>query len=56
MNHKRGRAKNRRSGCLMCKSHKVNGAKMGRHDHRLNMRNVRRQAAAEQEMRIGVVE
>ena len=26
MNHKRGRPKNRRSGCLMCKRHKVNGA------------------------------
>lgn len=25
MNHKRGRPKNRRSGCLMCKSHKMNG-------------------------------
>jgi len=26
-NFKRGRAKNRRSGCLMCKPHKGNGAK-----------------------------
>jgi len=26
MNHKRGRAKNQRSGCLMCKPWKVNGA------------------------------
>ena len=25
MNHKRGRPKNRRSGCLMCKPHKMNG-------------------------------
>lgn len=25
MNHKRKRPKNRRSGCLMCKSWKVNG-------------------------------
>lgn len=24
-NHKRGRPKNRRSGCLLCKPHKVNG-------------------------------
>lgn len=31
MNHKRRRPKNRRSGCLMCKSHKVNGAKQHRH-------------------------
>lgn len=27
MHHKRRRPKNRRSGCLMCKSHKMNGAK-----------------------------
>lgn len=25
MNHKRGRAKNQRAGCLMCKPHKMNG-------------------------------
>jgi len=25
--HKRGRAKNRRSGCLWCKPHKANGSK-----------------------------
>lgn len=25
MNHKRGRPKNRRAGCLMCKPHKMNG-------------------------------
>jgi hypothetical protein len=25
MNHKRRRPKNQRAGCLMCKSHKVNG-------------------------------
>jgi hypothetical protein len=27
MHHKRGRAKNQRSGCLMCKSNKANGAR-----------------------------
>ncbi len=27
MHHKRGRAKNRRAGCLMCKPHKMNGWK-----------------------------
>jgi hypothetical protein len=27
MNHKRRRPKNRRAGCLMCKAHKMNGAK-----------------------------
>ena len=25
MHHKRGRPKNRRSGCLICKPHKMNG-------------------------------
>ena len=27
MNHKRGRPKNRRAGCLTCKPQKANGAK-----------------------------
>lgn len=27
MHHRRGRPKNRRSGCLMCKPHKMNGLK-----------------------------
>jgi hypothetical protein len=27
MNYKRGKPKNRRSGCLLCKPFKVNGAK-----------------------------
>jgi hypothetical protein len=26
-NHKRGRSKNQRAGCLLCKPHKANGAK-----------------------------
>jgi hypothetical protein len=26
MHHKRGRAKNQRAGCLLCKPHKMNGA------------------------------
>ena len=25
MHHKRGRSKNQRAGCLMCKPHKMNG-------------------------------
>lgn len=29
-NHKRGRSKNQRAGCLMCKYWKVNGAKHNR--------------------------
>lgn len=27
MHHKRGKPKNARAGCLMCKRHKINGAK-----------------------------
>lgn len=30
MNHKRGKPKNARAGCLMCKPHKQNGAKRNR--------------------------
>jgi hypothetical protein len=30
MNHKRGKPKNARSGCLMCKPHKMNGSKQGK--------------------------
>ena len=30
MNHKRGRPKNRRAGCLMCKANKMNGWKNAR--------------------------
>jgi hypothetical protein len=29
MHHKRKRPKNRRAGCLMCKPHKMNGARGG---------------------------
>lgn len=34
MNHKRGRPKNARAGCLMCKPHKMNGA--GGHKLKVN--------------------
>lgn len=30
MNHKRGKPKNARAGCLMCKPHKMNGYHRGR--------------------------
>ena len=30
MNHKRGRSKNQRAGCLMCKPNKMNGARQRR--------------------------
>lgn len=32
MNHKRGRARNRRAGCKMCKPWKVNGIRTERPD------------------------
>ena len=35
--HKRGRPKNRRAGCLLCKPHKANGA----HDPRRQERRAR---------------
>jgi len=31
MNHKRGKPKNARAGCLMCKPHKGNGMKTDKH-------------------------
>jgi len=33
VNHKRGRPKNRRAGCLLCKPHKANGAPEGGEKH-----------------------
>lgn len=33
MNHKRGKPKNARAGCLLCKSNKVNGANRARLGH-----------------------
>lgn len=33
MNHKRRRPKNRRAGCLMCKPHKMNGARKSGSDY-----------------------
>ena len=33
MNHKRGRPKNRRSGCLMCKPNKMNGVNKDKLGH-----------------------
>jgi hypothetical protein len=33
VNHKRGRPKNRRAGCLLCKSWKMNGAGKNSKEH-----------------------
>lgn len=51
MHFKRGRPKNRRAGCLLCKPSKANGCgHQGKNDG-LNMRNKKRMAAAVQEMK-----
>jgi len=34
MHHKRGRRKNARAGCLLCKPHKANGCRGGRGNRR----------------------
>lgn len=50
MHHKRGRPKNRRAGCLMCKSNKVNGG----HKHKLGHYGfgpLRARAAADADLR-----
>lgn len=53
MHHKRRRPKSSRNGCLMCKPHKANGCGHTGKTDGLNMRNVRRMAAAVQEMKMG---
>jgi len=51
MNHKRGRPKNRRAGCLLCKPHKMNGAG-GLKDkiHKTGFGNVRKAKGTERDM------
>ncbi len=49
MNHKRGRARNRRAGCKMCKNWKVNGFRTERSDGE-KFSDHRRRDAAEQEL------
>ena len=48
MNHKRGKAKNGRAGCLMCKPHKINGAgdKLKLHPHKTGGGRFRAEVAA----------
>jgi hypothetical protein len=50
MNHKRGRARNRRAGCKMCKNWKVNGFRTERPDGE-KFSDHRRRDAAKQEVR-----
>lgn len=47
MNHKRGRARNRRAGCKLCKPWKVNGIRTERLGGEKHSDHVRRMAARE---------
>lgn len=53
MNHKRGRPKNRRAGCLMCKPHKMNGGKrsFALEPIKTGGGRMRREAASREDMR-----
>lgn len=51
MHHKRRRPKSRRSGCLFCKPHKGNHCGHTGKNDGLNMRNVKRMAAAVENVR-----
>lgn len=46
--HKRGRARNRRAGCKMCKRHKVNGVRTEALDGEAFHDHVRRDSAAQE--------
>lgn len=45
MHHKRGRARNRRAGCKLCKPWKVNGVRTGRREGEKFSDHRRREAA-----------
>lgn len=49
MNHKRGKLKNVRAGCLLCKPNKISGARKKMLGHS-GFGKLRRLAAAEQDM------
>ena len=55
MHHKRGRPKNRRAGCLMCKPHKQNGwghkRKVGQQSKRGGS-NLKKERHAREDLRI----
>lgn len=50
MNHKRGRPKNRRAGCLMCKHNKMNGWPKHKTLGHCGFGKLRREAAAKHEL------
>ena len=53
MNHKRGRPKNRRAGCLMCKPNKMNGWPKGELGH-TGFAKLRKEAHAAAELKLAM--
>lgn len=51
MNHKRGRPKNRRAGCLMCKPHKQNGFNKRTHLGLKGFSKIRKEIGARKDMK-----
>lgn len=50
MHHKRGRTKNRRAGCLMCKPNKMNGWRKDQLGHR-GFSKIKKEIAAKEDLR-----
>lgn len=51
MHHKRGKTKNARSGCLMCKPNKMNGWAKHKNLGHTGFGKLRREAAADQDIK-----
>lgn len=51
MHHKRGRPKNRRSGCLMCKPNKQNGWAKNKNLGHAGFGKIRREIAAQSDLK-----
>jgi hypothetical protein len=49
MHHKRGRPKNRRAGCLLCKPHKMNG--WGHFNSDFSNSNLKKEFAAKEDLK-----
>ena len=56
MNHKRGRARNRRSGCKLCKPWKINGFTTDRYDGEKFSDHKRRKQSKEEIKDIGIAD
>lgn len=53
MHHKRGKRKNARAGCLMCKPNKMNGWAKNAHLGHAGFGKIRREMAASDDMKEG---